>query len=55
MFAEVSSGTELSFLHKHTPGIKLRSESLLAFLKANLVIIIISDKNGHLSKITDVP
>jgi hypothetical protein len=40
MFAEVSSANRtVIFTFKHTPWKKLRSESLLAFLKANLVSI----------------
>jgi hypothetical protein len=39
MFAEVSSANRtVIFTLKRTPGKKLRSESLLAFLKANLVL-----------------
>jgi hypothetical protein len=40
MFAEVfSANRTVIFTFKHAPGKKLRSESLLAFLKANLVTL----------------
>jgi divalent metal cation (Fe/Co/Zn/Cd) transporter len=40
MFAEVSSANRtVIFTFKHTAGKKLRSETLQAFLKANLVDI----------------